>query len=67
MVLCVNGSSETLRDPCSLEQYLHQRGIDARAVVTEHNCAIVQVDQRAQVMLADGDTIEILRFVGGGA
>ena len=49
-----------------LLQYLMETGYDSSRVVVERNLAIVPQDQLEAVIIQDEDSIEILRFVGGG-
>jgi len=53
--------------PTSLSQYLAFLSLDPRAVVVEHNGTILRDRASfANVPLHDGDSLEILHFVGGG-
>ena len=49
-----------------LLQYLMETGYDSSRVVVERNLEIVPQDQLESVIIQDEDSIEILRFVGGG-
>ena len=49
-----------------LLQYLMETGYDSSRVVVERNLEIVPQDQLEAVIIQDEDSIEILRFVGGG-
>jgi sulfur carrier protein len=40
--------------------------IDPRIVAVEHNVVVVKKHQYETTMIAEGDEIEIVRFVGGG-
>ena len=66
MKLTVNGESRTFESVATLTDLLTARGLDARAVVVEHNRAIVRRPTLAETPVRDGDTIEIVHFVGGG-
>lgn len=63
----VNGRAIELAGPTPLLQYLSDLGVDARAVAVEVNGEILQREDYAACRLQDGDTIEIVRMVGGGA
>lgn len=41
-------------------------GLNPAKVAVERNLAIVPRSSLAQVMLSDGDSLEIVHFVGGG-
>ena len=65
MALTVNGIPE----PCpegTIGDYLRRRGLEGQRMVVEHNRIVVPVERWDAVMLADGDQLEILSFVGGG-
>ncbi|GAB6094564.1 sulfur carrier protein ThiS [Desulfatiferula olefinivorans] len=66
MRICVNGEYEDLDEGPSLLDYLAARNLSPSEVVVERNLLIVMKDDYATVRLMDGDTLEILRFVGGG-
>ena len=62
----VNGQSTALGPGTSVETLLQSRGLDPARVAVERNGAIVRRADFAQTLLADGDKIEIVHFVGGG-
>ncbi len=66
MNLTVNGEPKTFESVATLTDLLAALGLDARAVVVEHNRAIVRRPALADTAVRDGDTIEIVHFVGGG-
>ncbi|HMD67801.1 MAG TPA: sulfur carrier protein ThiS, partial [Chitinivibrionales bacterium] len=66
MHVTVNGNNETIDTGMSLERLLASRAINPQAVVVEVNFDIVPRGRLASVTLKEGDTVEILRFVGGG-
>lgn len=47
-------------------EYLEQAGYDCSRVVVERNLEIVAKEQYSAIRLVDGDSLEILCFVGGG-
>jgi thiamine biosynthesis protein ThiS len=63
----VNGRRVELAGPTPLLDYLHGLGVDARAVAVEVNGEILERERYRTCTLQDGDTIEIVRMVGGGA
>jgi thiazole synthase len=67
MQVTINGEPRSLEQPVSLEALLSTLGIDARKVAVERNRAIVPRAQYGQTTLADGDALEIVHFIGGGA
>lgn len=62
----VNGESRRAPAGTTLAQLLKGLGLDASAVVVEHNRRIVRRESLAGTPLADGDSIELVHFVGGG-
>lgn len=64
--LTVNGTARSVPAPSTLEGLLAHLGLDPRTVVVEHNRRIVRRGELGAVTLAQGDSIEIVHFVGGG-
>jgi len=64
--ITVNGSDRSLPAPATLADLLGHLALDPRQVVVELNREIVRRARLAEVMLADGDTVELVHFVGGG-
>lgn len=67
IALLVNGKAVELARPTGLLQYLRQLGVEPRAVAVELNGVILEREAYASVTLRGGDTVEIVRMVGGGA
>lgn len=63
----VNGRERRFREGLSLAGLLERLELDPRAVVVEHNRRIVRADGLGDVRLRDGDAVEVVHFVGGGA
>ncbi len=66
MHLTVNGKPREAEGPLTVLGYLQSLGIDPRIVAVEHNGEIVKRIRFAEVPIADGDVLEIVRMVGGG-
>lgn len=66
LTVAVNGEVRTVPGPATLADLLQQLALDARTVVVEHNRTIVRRPALAGTPLANGDTVEIVHFVGGG-
>ena len=64
-MLRINGQDMDLAGQ-NLQQVLSQEGYQLDRVVVERNLEIVPKEQYADIILADGDSIEVLNFVGGG-
>lgn len=66
MTIHVNGETREIAGPISIDALLADLGIDPRLVAVEHNLAIVKRDRYGSVVVAAGDAVEIVNFVGGG-
>jgi sulfur carrier protein len=66
IALQINGKRVELDQPTPLLAYLERLGVNQRAVAVEHNRVIVERADYANTILRDGDTVEIVRMVGGG-
>jgi thiamine biosynthesis protein ThiS len=62
----LNGDRFELDEPLSVTALLQKLDIDPRRVAVEHNLAIVRRHRFPEVVVADGDRVEIVNFVGGG-
>ena len=67
ITLQVNGKSVKLDRETLLLDYIELLGVNPRAIAVEHNGTILQRPAYETVTLRDGDTLEIVRMVGGGA
>ena len=64
--LTVNGEPRRA-EPGSIADLVRQLDLDPAKVAVERNGEIVPRSTLAEVMLADGDILEIVHFVGGGS
>ena len=63
----VNGEERTVAAGTTLGDLLRELAVNAATVVVEHNREIVRDRSRLDSMvLATGDSVEIVHFVGGG-
>ena len=67
MTIRVNGEPREIAGPLSIIALLAELDIDPRRVAVEHNLAIVKRARYETTTINDGDTVEIVNFVGGGA
>ncbi|OLC25466.1 MAG: thiamine biosynthesis protein ThiS [Chloroflexi bacterium 13_1_40CM_65_17] len=65
--LQINGRHVELEGPISLLAYLEKLDVNPRSVAVEHNGVIIDRSTYADARLDDGDVVEIVRMVGGGA
>ncbi|HOJ78781.1 MAG TPA: sulfur carrier protein ThiS [Bacillota bacterium] len=66
MKLKVNGREIELEKAVTLSEFLKSRGFEPERIVVERNLEIVTTEAWGQIILEDGDQLEILSFVGGG-
>lgn len=66
MTIQLNGKPAELSAPISVKTYLQEKGLPLDAIAVEYNGEILSKDAFAGHILKDGDTLEVLRFVGGG-
>ena len=66
MVITLNGERFELDQPLSVTDLLTQLEIDPRRVAVEHNLNIIRRNTFPEVIVDEGDTVEIVNFVGGG-
>lgn len=66
MRIVLNGENIETKDDCSIVGLLTQLGIGAERVAVEVNLDIVPKAKYDTCLLADGDKVEIVHFVGGG-
>jgi thiamine biosynthesis protein ThiS len=66
VTITLNGERFELEQPMSVSALLARLEIDPRRVAVEHNLDIVKRHAYADVVIGDGDAVEIVNFVGGG-
>ncbi len=66
MKLTINGSEKDVPDDLTVRELVAHLGLGEGPVAVEQNREIVPRAEHASRRLADGDTIEIVHFVGGG-
>lgn len=64
--LTVNGKRQQVKAPVTIHAFLESRKIDVRLVAVARNGEVVRRSDHEQVLLQDGDTVEIVRMVAGG-
>jgi sulfur carrier protein len=65
MQISVNGEAESI-EPQTLESYLTTKSLLGRRIAVERNGDIVPKSQFSEVILEDGDVLEIVHAIGGG-
>jgi thiamine biosynthesis protein ThiS len=66
VTITLNGDPYELARPMTVTELLAQLDIDPRRVAVEHNLVVVRRARYGETAVRDGDTIEIVNFVGGG-
>ena len=66
MQITLNGDAHEVAGPLTVSELLDQLNIDARRVAVERNLVVLKREAYAQTVIAEGDEIEIVNFVGGG-
>ena len=67
MKLQINGEERSFEGNLTLAAVVEQLGVKADRVAIELNKIIVRRDAWAATKLRDGDRLEVVHFVGGGA
>ena len=66
MEIIFNGKPHKLQANISIQEFLDQLQLDCLQVVVEHNRNIISRQRLADTVLSNGDTLEVIHFVGGG-
>jgi sulfur carrier protein len=64
-MLTINGQSVEAAGK-SVAQYIAEAGYNTARIAVELNEEIVPKTKYAETLLADGDVVEVVNFVGGG-
>jgi thiamine biosynthesis protein ThiS len=64
--LTVNGERRRLPAETDLVKFLEELEVDIRLIAVAHNGDVIPRKDYAAVRLREGDTLEIVRMVGGG-
>jgi thiamine biosynthesis protein ThiS len=62
----VNGEARRIPAPASLADLITHLGLDPRMVVAELNRRVVRRAELGATPVQDGDSVELVHFVGGG-
>ena len=64
--IILNGKSDTLVEPLSVAALLEQRQLAGKRLAVERNGEIVPRSRHSEVLVGEGDQLEIVVAVGGG-
>jgi sulfur carrier protein len=66
MLILLNGESRQFQDQLTVSALVETLGYAGKRIAVEHNGEIVPRGRHAEVVLAEGDRLEIVVAVGGG-
>lgn len=66
MQVKVNGETLTCTQGTSLEALIAQLGLEGKVMAAAVNMQVIKQAQWSDYKLSEGDTVELLDFVGGG-
>jgi len=67
LTITLNGDPFDLSGPLTVAELLASLEIDARRVAVEHNLVVLKRAAFDATLLNEGDSVEIVNFVGGGS
>jgi thiamine biosynthesis protein ThiS len=67
LTIKLNGDSYTVPGPLTITDLLARLEIDSRRVAVERNFVVVKRAAYEATLIVEGDEVEIVNFVGGGA
>ena len=65
MKISLNGKQVEVKSR-TLERLISERGLHPDALIVEVNSELIKKENWAETIIRDGDTLELLNFVGGG-
>ena len=63
----INGDLRELGEATRLVDFLEEHGVDSQFVAVAYNGDVVEKKDYSQVILRNGDVLELVRPVGGGS
>jgi thiamine biosynthesis protein ThiS len=66
LTIILNGDPHEVTRPLTVSELLAQLEIDSRRVAVEHNLIVLKRATFDDVVVHEGDQVEIVNFVGGG-
>lgn len=66
MNIYINGESQSIETPITIEALVARQSLAQSQIAVEINGAIVPRSTYAGTLVAEGDKVEIVRFIGGG-
>ena len=62
----INGQDKVIAKSTTLREYLDSLGVDLKHIAVAHNGKVLRREELPHVTLSEGDSVEIVRAVGGG-
>ena len=66
MLVQINGKQKEISTGMTIKELLDQLQLDPVSVVVELNRTILRADDLTEQTIQGGDSLELIRFVGGG-
>lgn len=66
MIITLNGETVEVGNGCSVKELLDKFSLEPKKIAVEKNLEIVSRSQFSNVIIHEGDRIEIIHFIGGG-
>ena len=66
LTFTVNGEAKTLQQAQTVQEYLEAHNLVLPFMAVARNGEVLLKSEYREVILQDGDTLEIVRMVGGG-
>ncbi len=66
MQVTINGKPRDVQPSLRLRALLVELALDPRTTLVEHNRVVIARQSYDDLVLQDGDQLELVRFVGGG-
>ncbi len=66
MLITVNGQPREVADHCTLLDLMRSLGVKPEITAVQRNEDVVDRKAVAKTVLMDGDSVELVRIVGGG-
>lgn len=62
----INGKDHELSGPTPVSDYVATLGVEPKMIAIAHNGEVLRRDEWDDVTVSEGDTLEVVRAVGGG-
>jgi sulfur carrier protein len=66
MLITANGKRLDIQSGMTLHSFLEMRGMKPETVVIEYNYNLPPKETWTEIVLAEGDNLEIIKMMGGG-